>query len=101
LLQISLSWFINRNIGEQAMSASSFSSKEFKVNSPHVTYTEEFITTEYCSTSPVVDIASGSICLDNQRFTFKTSRQVPKVGVMLIGWGGNNGSTLTAGILAN
>lgn len=35
------------------------------------------------------------------RFTFRTSRQVPRLGVMLVGWGGNNGSTLTAAVLAN
>lgn len=33
--------------------------------------------------------------------TFKTQLKVPKVGVMLVGWGGNNGSTVTAAILAN
>lgn len=27
--------------------------------------------------------------------------QVPKLGVMLVGWGGNNGSTVTAAVLAN
>lgn len=26
---------------------------------------------------------------------------MPKVGVMLVGWGGNNGSTVTAAVLAN
>lgn len=30
-----------------------------------------------------------------------TERKVPKLGVMLVGLGGNNGSTLVAGILAN
>lgn len=30
-----------------------------------------------------------------------TQTTVPKVGLMLVGWGGNNGSTLTAGLLAN
>ena len=35
------------------------------------------------------------------RFTFRTARQVPRLGVMLVGWGGNNGSTLTAAGLAN
>jgi len=28
-------------------------------------------------------------------------RKVPKLGLLLVGWGGNNGSTVTAGILAN
>ena len=32
---------------------------------------------------------------------FKTDRRVPKLGVMLVGWGGNNGTTVTAGIIAN
>jgi len=35
------------------------------------------------------------------RYSFKTDTHVPKLGLMLVGWGGNNGSTLTAGILAN
>jgi myo-inositol-1-phosphate synthase len=37
----------------------------------------------------------------SQAYTFKTKRRVPKLGVMLVGWGGNNGSTITAGVLAN
>lgn len=83
------------------MSSSTFSNKEFVINSPHVIYTDEHITTEYHSSSAVVDIESGSVSLQAQHFTFRTDRHVPKVGVMLVGWGGNNGSTLTAGILAN
>lgn len=31
----------------------------------------------------------------------ETEKQVPKLGVMLVGLGGNNGSTFVAGILAN
>jgi len=34
-------------------------------------------------------------------FEFRTSTRIPRLGVLLVGWGGNNGSTLTAGILAN
>lgn len=33
--------------------------------------------------------------------SFRTARKVPKLGVMLVGWGGNNGTTVTAGVLAN
>ena len=36
-----------------------------------------------------------------QTKNIKTEKAVPKVGVMLVGLGGNNGSTFTAGILAN
>lgn len=35
------------------------------------------------------------------KYTFKTDLRVPKTGIMLVGLGGNNGTTLTAGILAN
>ena len=33
--------------------------------------------------------------------TIRTEAKVPKLGVMLVGLGGNNGSTFVAGILAN
>lgn len=33
--------------------------------------------------------------------TFRTDRRVPRLGVMLVGWGGNNGTTVTAAVLAN
>jgi hypothetical protein len=36
-----------------------------------------------------------------KEYQFKTTRAVPKLGVMLVGLGGNNGSTLTAGLIAN
>ena len=36
-----------------------------------------------------------------QSLTFRTDCSVPRVGCMLIGWGGNNGSTVTASVLAN
>jgi myo-inositol-1-phosphate synthase len=34
-------------------------------------------------------------------FQFKTLLKVPKVGVMIVGLGGNNGTILTAGVFAN
>jgi len=36
-----------------------------------------------------------------QTKSIKTGKQVPRIGVMLVGLGGNNGGTFTAGILAN
>lgn len=35
------------------------------------------------------------------KYEFVTDKRVPKLGVMLVGWGGNNGTTVTAGVLAN
>ena len=35
------------------------------------------------------------------KHNIEVNQKVPKLGVMLVGWGGNNGSTFTAGVLAN
>jgi len=35
------------------------------------------------------------------RLHIRTERHVAKLGVMLVGWGGNNGTTVTAAVLAN
>lgn len=34
-------------------------------------------------------------------YTFKTDLKTPKLGILLVGLGGNNGSTVTGGVLAN
>ncbi|KAF7722993.1 Myo-inositol-1-phosphate synthase [Apophysomyces ossiformis] len=76
----------------------------FKVNSPNVTYTEDHITSTYSYSNTVVNRqADGSMVVEpvEQTFYFKTERRVPRVGLMMVGWGGNNGSTLTASILAH
>ena len=36
-----------------------------------------------------------------QRFKFRTDRRAPKLGIMLVGLGGNNGTTLMGGVVAN
>jgi len=35
------------------------------------------------------------------RLLIRTMIKLPKLGLMLVGWGGNNGSTVTAALLAN
>jgi myo-inositol-1-phosphate synthase len=45
-------------------------------------------------------VVGSNVYPTEEKFVFETDRGIPKVGVMLIGWGGNNGSTMTAGILA-
>lgn len=76
-----------------------FLDEEFIVNSPDVIYTEDEIKAKYeYKTSKVI----GNIVTPiNENYTFKTTRNVPKLGLMLVGWGGNNGSTVTAGVIAN
>lgn len=74
------------------------------VNSPNVQYTATEILSQYVyQNTEVVKGADGSVTVTptEQKLRFKTGRKPAKTGVMLVGWGGNNGSTLTAGILAN
>lgn len=74
------------------------------VASPNVRYTPEEIVSDYTyDTTRVTRAPNGTLVAENLKaeMTFHTQRKVPKTGVMLVGWGGNNGTTFTAGILAN
>ncbi|KAM3508325.1 hypothetical protein MY10362_001238 [Beauveria mimosiformis] len=76
----------------------------FKVNSPNVTYTDSEIRSKYTyrTTSVETDASGNFIATPKETpYEFKVERKVPKIGMMLVGWGGNNGTTVTAGILAN
>lgn len=76
----------------------------FTVNSPNVIYTENEIRSKYTYRTTAVsqDPAGKYVATPKETlFEFKVDRKVPKVGMMLVGWGGNNGSTVTAGIIAN
>jgi myo-inositol-1-phosphate synthase len=76
----------------------------FTVNSPNVVYTESEIKSKYTyRTTSVTRTAEGKYVAEPKEtvYDFKVDRKVGKVGMMLVGWGGNNGSTVTAGIIAN
>uniref|UniRef100_A0A7S0VHK9 inositol-3-phosphate synthase n=1 Tax=Polytomella parva TaxID=51329 RepID=A0A7S0VHK9_9CHLO len=76
----------------------------FEVQSPNVSYTPEFITSNYEYDTTKIDRAEDgkwSIKPTSTKYEFRVTRNVPKLGVLLVGWGGNNGSTLTAGLLTN
>ncbi|KAF3760767.1 hypothetical protein M406DRAFT_83493 [Cryphonectria parasitica EP155] len=78
----------------------------FTVDSPNVQYTDTSILSKYTyrTTSVTRSSSSSSSYVATPRetvYNFKTDRRVPKVGMMLVGWGGNNGSTVTAALLAN
>eukprot|EP00250_Pteridium_aquilinum_P007733 c17395_g1_i1 orf=590-2134(-) len=79
----------------------------FRIESPNVEYTEEYIqsTYQYSTTELVHERREGQyqwiVKPISVQYQFQTSLHVPKLGVMLVGWGGNNGSTLTAGVIAN
>jgi len=54
----------------------------------------------YCDVKTSPD-GTSEIKLNKSRYVFKTETKVPKTGIMLVGLGGNNGTTVVAGILAN
>ncbi|XP_010453041.1 PREDICTED: probable inositol 3-phosphate synthase isozyme 3 [Camelina sativa] len=79
----------------------------FKVESQNVKYTENEIHSmyDYQTTELVHESKNGAfqwtVKPKTVKYEFKTDTHLPKLGVMLVGWGGNNGSTLTAGVIAN
>jgi len=86
-------------------SAPTTSNKDlFTVNSPNVVYTDTQIKSKYTYRTTLVDeTADGKFVATPKEtvYEFQVDRKVPKTGMMLVGWGGNNGSTVTAGIIAN
>ncbi|TLD15753.1 uncharacterized protein PgNI_01661 [Pyricularia grisea] len=76
----------------------------FVVDSPNVVYTEHEIRSKYTYRTTMVARGDDGRYIAQPKQTtydFKVDRKVPKVGVMLVGWGGNNGSTITAAVMAN
>ena len=91
-------------VGNASEGASVAAKDLFTVNSPNVVYTDSEIRTKYTyRTTSVSKEADGSYVASPTEtlYDFKVDRKVPKLGVMLVGWGGNNGTTVTAGITAN
>ncbi|KAL7735190.1 hypothetical protein ACLKA6_014906 [Drosophila palustris] len=75
-----------------------------EIISPKVHVDDDFIETDYeYQTSHVKRSAAGQLQVrpETTALKIRTARRVPKLGVMLVGWGGNNGSTLTAALEAN
>jgi len=92
--------------GGQQQQAGNTGAREdtFVVNSPNVTYTDSEIRSKYTyRTTSVVKGEDGKYVATPKEtiYDFKVDRKIPKTGVMLVGWGGNNGTTVTAGIIAN
>ncbi|KAB5554714.1 putative inositol-3-phosphate synthase [Coniochaeta sp. 2T2.1] len=76
----------------------------FVVNSPNVEYTDSEIRSKYTyRTTMVAKGPDGKYVATPKEtvYDFKVDRKIPKLGMMLVGWGGNNGTTVTAGIIAN
>ncbi|KAJ2608532.1 Myo-inositol-1-phosphate synthase [Coemansia sp. RSA 1285] len=77
----------------------------FKVESPYVRYGDNAIESDYMYDTTIVsrDAATGKLSAKPTKvhYQFQTNTKVGRVGLMLVGWGGNNGSTVSASILAN
>lgn len=77
----------------------------FTVSSPNVVYNESEVLSKYTyrTTSVTKDATTGKYVATPKEtlYDFRVDRRIPKIGVMLVGWGGNNGTTVTAGIIAN
>jgi len=68
-----------------------------------VSYTDDYIESTYKYDHTELEVQGDTLIAKpmTNEYQFRTSRKVPKLGVMLVGWGGNNGSTVTAGVLSN
>lgn len=73
------------------------------VQSANTVYTDEHITSQFINRGANVINKDGQYVIQptSQLFEFQTQRKVGRTGLMLIGIGGNNGSTLCATIFAN
>lgn len=90
--------------GDNSTPSPSSNNDLFVVSSPNVVYTDNEIKSKYTyrTTSVTQDAAGKYVATPKELvYDFKVERKVPKVGMMLVGWGGNNGTTVTAGIIAN
>lgn len=95
---------VNGNGLHHAGGAPAHASSLFTVTSPNVTYTDSEILSKYTYRTTMVSKDDGgkyTAVPHETVYNFKVDRRVPKVGMMLVGWGGNNGTTVTAGIIAN
>lgn len=74
------------------------------VTGDNVTYTDKHIEAKFDYDTTQVRVGKDGVVTAKAMklaMEFQTERKVPKTGCMLVGWGGNNGTTVTAGIIAN
>ncbi|KAJ3714839.1 hypothetical protein EV361DRAFT_964053 [Lentinula raphanica] len=73
------------------------------VQSENTSYSDEYITASFQNRGADVTVSNGQFIVNPtmQSFEFQTKRAPSKTGLMMIGVGGNNGTTLCATILAN
>ncbi len=79
--------------------------KKLTIKSPNVEVTNDMIKSkyEYATTKMTPGAGESEWVVEPHKeiFNFTLERKVPKLGLMLVGLGGNNGTTVAAGIIAN
>lgn len=73
------------------------------VHSENTVYSDEYITAKFTNRGASVSLSNGQLLVTptNDSYEFQTKRNVSKTGLLMIGMGGNNGSTLCATVIAN
>eukprot|EP01061_Rhynchopus_euleeides_P038805 TRINITY_DN66548_c0_g1_i1.p1 TRINITY_DN66548_c0_g1~~TRINITY_DN66548_c0_g1_i1.p1 ORF type:complete len:518 (+),score=280.94 TRINITY_DN66548_c0_g1_i1:63-1616(+) len=77
--------------------------KQVRVNSENVEYLEDAIVSHFSYDTTSVKVVGEDVVVTPQKsqWDLKTHTRVPKMGLMLVGLGGNNGTTVAAGLIAN
>eukprot|EP00871_Galdieria_phlegrea_P005709 jgi/Galph1/625/GphlegSOOS_G5350.1 len=74
------------------------------VSSPNVSYTDTHVKAKLQLKKNVVEFSQNEqlkVIPKELHYEFCTKLKPAKLGLLQVGWGGNNGSTVTAGIIAN
>ncbi|EJD08238.1 Myo-inositol-1-phosphate synthase [Fomitiporia mediterranea MF3/22] len=77
---------------------------QIQVASENTSYSDEYITAKFHDRGASVEtLPDGQFKITPtvKEYEFQTQRKVPKTGLLMVGLGGNNGTTLCATILAN
>eukprot|EP01115_Flamella_aegyptia_P008384 TRINITY_DN34952_c0_g5_i1.p1 TRINITY_DN34952_c0_g5~~TRINITY_DN34952_c0_g5_i1.p1 ORF type:complete len:107 (+),score=25.64 TRINITY_DN34952_c0_g5_i1:64-384(+) len=77
--------------------------ENFVVEGDNVEYSDDYITSKFVYNRSETRIENQTVYVKpiKKEYSFRTDRKVPKLGCMLVGLGGNNGSTVVAGTIAN
>jgi myo-inositol-1-phosphate synthase len=76
----------------------------YRIKSKNVDSGKDFVTSNYLYRSTKIQQdENGSVIVEpvERYYMFRTDKRVPKLGVLLVGIGGNNGTTVTGAVLAN
>ncbi|KAL5483070.1 INO1_2 [Sanghuangporus weigelae] len=77
---------------------------QIEVASENTSYSDEFISAKFHDRGASVEtLPNGQLKVTPtvKEYEFQTQRRVPKTGLLMVGLGGNNGTTLCATVLAN